>query len=160
MSELDHHEWERRAATRMLAAIVVLTLLAAAFLICGCADMSRRDSKPDNAAAAAAEPYGAENVETVHHLWWQLQWEKIAAAAEASGPAQQAAILDALEFAARIRDGHAGRMRAIAATPTTDRESGARNWNAPAADAGGDTTAPTLTRSASALGELATKTER
>lgn len=66
--------------------------LALRFL-CGCANMSR--DKPEN-VTQTAEVRGAASMEDAHQLWWQLQWEKIAAAAEATGPAQQSAILDAL----------------------------------------------------------------
>lgn len=187
----EHRERERqrRLATRMLAAIVTLTLLAALWLCVGCADMSRT---PSERPAPRADGSRAK---------WQRQWELLAAAAESpTADEEHSRVLDAMEHAAMMRDGRffteviedldtdgdgridSSRVRLVDITDaphdrnTTDRESGARNWNASAAGNGGsisaapadsatsragsapsDNTAPTLARAAEALGELATK---
>lgn len=128
----EHRERERqrRLATRMLAAIVALTLLAALWLCVGCADMSRT---PSERPAPRADGSRAK---------WQTQWELLAAAAESpTADEEHSRVLDAMEHAAAMRDS------ASPADSATSRAGSALS----------DNTAPTLARAAEALGELATK---
>lgn len=127
----EHHERERqrRLATRMLAAIVALTLLAALWLCVGCADMSRT---PSERPAPRDDGSRAK---------WQRQWELLAAAAESpTADEEHERVLDAMEHAAAMRDSAAPGKATSRAEPEKL-----------------DATAPTLARAAEALGELANK---
>lgn len=105
------------------------TLLAAACLLCGCADMSRLGAKPEKEPRASGES-----------LKWARQWELLASAAEAeTWAAEHDRLLDALEHAAAMRD---GRRADSLADDRSDPKSKP------------DPTAATLTRAAEALAEL------
>ena len=158
--EQHEREQQRRLATRMLAAIVALTLLAALWLCVGCADMSRTPS----------ERQAAPRTDDGSRAKWQRQWELLAAAAESpTADVEHERVLDAMEHAAMMRDGRffteviedldtdgdgridASRKRFVDITDAPDSAT-SRAGSAPS-----DNTAPTLARAAEALGELATK---